>query len=117
MEISTHLWYIRALADRYVFQWDRLFDEGMAFIKREFPRGMVIAWRTSRIWISNVKSPVYNCIPNDLRGVIAFLCEMIHHIIKTCLDIFSPTHLNNFYLNTVLLHAIYNILLDPTTDC
>ena len=119
MEISIHLWYICALADRYACQWNSLFDEGLAFIKREFPRVPVIAWRTSRMWISNVKSPVYNGIPNDLMGVNAFLWEMIHHIVKTCHGIFSPTNWNNFYfyLNTVLLHAIYNILLDATTDC
>ena len=43
MEILTHLWYIRTLADRYVFQWGRLFYEGLAFIKRDFSRVLVMA--------------------------------------------------------------------------
>ena len=31
MASSTQLWYIRASAGRYVFRWDRLFDEGLTF--------------------------------------------------------------------------------------
>ena len=34
---STQLWYIRASASRYVFQWDRLLDEGLALVKAGVP--------------------------------------------------------------------------------
>ena len=34
---STQLWYIRASAGRYVFRWDRLLDEGLAFVQAGVP--------------------------------------------------------------------------------
>ena len=34
---STQLWYIRASAGRYVFRWDRLLDEGFAFVQAGTP--------------------------------------------------------------------------------
>ena len=37
MTSSTQLWYIRASAGRYVFQWDRLLDEGLAFVQAGVP--------------------------------------------------------------------------------
>ena len=37
MASSTQLWYIRASAGRYVFQWDRLLDEGLAFVQARVP--------------------------------------------------------------------------------
>ena len=33
MASSTQLWYIRASAGRYVYRWDRLLDEGLAFVQ------------------------------------------------------------------------------------
>ena len=37
MASSTQLWYIRASAGRYVFRWDRLLDEGLAFVQAGVP--------------------------------------------------------------------------------
>ena len=37
MESSTQSWYIRASAGRYVFQWDRLLDVGLAFVQAGVP--------------------------------------------------------------------------------
>ena len=37
MASSTQLWYIRASAGRYVSQWDRLLDEGLAFVQAGVP--------------------------------------------------------------------------------
>ena len=37
MTSSTQLWYIRASAGRYVFRWDRLLDEGLAFVQAGVP--------------------------------------------------------------------------------
>ena len=37
MASSTQLWYIRASAGRYVFRWDRLLDEGFAFVQAGVP--------------------------------------------------------------------------------
>ena len=37
MASSTQLWYIRASAGRYVFRWDRLLDEGLAFVQVGVP--------------------------------------------------------------------------------
>ena len=37
MASSTQSWYIRASADRYVFRWDRLLDEGLAFVQAGVP--------------------------------------------------------------------------------
>ena len=37
MESSTQLWYIRASAGRYVFRWDRLLDQGLAFVEAGVP--------------------------------------------------------------------------------
>ena len=37
MASSTQLWYISASAGRYVFQWDRLLDEGLAFVQARVP--------------------------------------------------------------------------------
>ena len=37
MASSTQLWYIRASAGRYVFRWDRLLDEGLAFFQAGVP--------------------------------------------------------------------------------
>ena len=39
MASSTQLWYIRASAGRYVFRWDRLLDEGLAFVQAGVPSG------------------------------------------------------------------------------
>ena len=37
MASSTQLWYIRASAGRYVFRWDRLLEEGLAFVQAGVP--------------------------------------------------------------------------------
>ena len=37
MASSRQLWYIRASAGRYVFRWDRLVDEGLAFVQAGVP--------------------------------------------------------------------------------
>ena len=37
MASSTQLWYICASAGRYVFQWDRLLYEGLAFVQAGVP--------------------------------------------------------------------------------
>ena len=37
MASSTQLIYIRASAGRYVFRWDRLLDEGLAFVQARVP--------------------------------------------------------------------------------
>ena len=37
MASSTQLWYIRASAGRYFFRWDRLLDEGLAFVQAGVP--------------------------------------------------------------------------------
>ena len=37
MASSTQLWYIRASAGRYVFRWNRLLDEGLAFVQAGVP--------------------------------------------------------------------------------
>ena len=37
MTSSIQLWYIRASAGRYVFRWDRLLDEGLAFVQAGVP--------------------------------------------------------------------------------
>ena len=34
---TVQLWYIRASAGRYVFRWDRLLDEGLAFVQAGVP--------------------------------------------------------------------------------
>ena len=34
---STQLWFIRASVGRYVFRWDRLLDEGLAFVQVGVP--------------------------------------------------------------------------------
>ena len=33
----TQLWYIRASVGRYIFRWDRLLDEGLAFVQAGVP--------------------------------------------------------------------------------
>ena len=37
MASSTQLWHIRASADRYVFRWDHLLDEGLALVQAGIP--------------------------------------------------------------------------------
>ena len=37
MASSTQLWYIRASAGRYVFRWNGLLDEGLAFVQAGVP--------------------------------------------------------------------------------
>ena len=37
MTSSTQLWYIRASAGWYVFRWDRLLDEALAFVQAGVP--------------------------------------------------------------------------------
>ena len=37
MANSTQLWYIRDSAGRYVFRWDRLLDESLAFVQAGVP--------------------------------------------------------------------------------
>ena len=37
MTSSTQLWYIRDSGGRYVFRWDRLLDEGLAFVQAGVP--------------------------------------------------------------------------------
>ena len=37
MTSSTQLWYIRASAGRYVFRWDHLLDEGLAYVQAGVP--------------------------------------------------------------------------------
>ena len=37
MASFTRLWYIRASAGRYVFRWNRLLDEGLAFVQAGVP--------------------------------------------------------------------------------
>ena len=37
MASYTQLWYISASEGRYVFRWDRLLDEGLAFVQAGVP--------------------------------------------------------------------------------
>ena len=37
MASSTQLWYMRASAGQYVFRWDRLLDECLAFVQAGVP--------------------------------------------------------------------------------
>ena len=37
MASSTPLWYIRASKGRYLFQWDSVLDEGLAFVQVGVP--------------------------------------------------------------------------------
>ena len=64
MANSTHMIYIRTWTGRYVFKWDRLLHEGLAFFKREFPRVLMTC--------ANFKcevADVNNGIPINFRAV------------------------------------------------
>ena len=56
MTSSSQLWYIRASAGRYVFQWDRLLDEGLAFGQAGVPSCPDDV--TPRSWTHNFKCAV-----------------------------------------------------------
>ena len=47
MASSTQQWYIRAAAGRYVIQWDRQLDEGLAFVQAGVPSCPdAVTWRS-----------------------------------------------------------------------
>ena len=49
MESSTQLWYIRASAGQYIFQWDRLLYEGLVFVQAEVPSCLDDVTRISNV--------------------------------------------------------------------
>ena len=69
MASSTKLWYIRASAGRYVFRWDRLLDEGLAFVQAGVPSCPDdVTLRSSANFKCDV-AEVNKQIRTDFRGV------------------------------------------------
>ena len=77
MASSTRLWYIRASAGRYVFRWDCLLDEGLAFVQVGVPSCLDDATlRSCAIFKCDV-ADVNKYIHADFRGVkwVSFECD------------------------------------------
>ena len=115
---SAKLWYIPTSAGQYVFQCDRLLDEGSAFVQA----GVVLCSDdVTNCSFANFKCKVANVNKQiEVRGrraEIEFPANMFDPVVKTFL-IFNPAIQGSRLLIMVLLRAIYNSwpALDTTRE-
>ena len=117
MASSTQLRYIRASAGRYVFRWDRLLDEGLAFVQVGVPSCPNDV--TIRL-CANFKCDVADVnkeIHTDFRGVKCVSGECYQPYPENSSWYIRSHCLESKYLTRALLRPILNSLLAPATAC
>ena len=85
MASSTQLWYTRASAGRYVFRWDRLLAEGLAFVQAGFPScrdDMTLrsCMREFQMWRRRCKQIDPHWFQGRLVNVINHVVNIVHDI-------------------------------------
>ena len=111
-------WHIRASAGRYVFRWDRLLDEGLAFFKRGFPR-VPMTWRSARAR-ANFKCDVADVnkqIRTDFRGVKCVSGECYQPCRENSSWYIRSDYLVQQKFNQSPSASYFNSLLAPATAC
>ena len=108
MACSTN-YDIRPWTGRYVFQWDRLLDQGLVFVQAGVPSCSDDVTQRSCV---NFKCDGFPLISGPSN---VFLWNLINHGVITFYDISSSNNLYNSYFTKLLRHAVYNAWLTLVT--
>ena len=117
MSSSTQLLYIRASAGRYVFRWDRLLDEGLAFVQAGVPSCPDdVTLRSCANFKCDV-ADVNNKVRTDFRGVKCVSGECYQPYRENSSWYIRSDCLVQQLYNQNPLQPIVNSLLAPATAC